>query len=171
MRQELSSDRWLEYVVCLVMLFVISACATGDPTRIQLDRSVHFVTADGKDVEVPSGTYRVEQAAGAQIRLVPGGNAPPFVLDAETVQSEVRSSIAMAVPFEPDAYDVILLVPGGSGLVTHGSVSGVQSRAVVGVNPTISLSLQAALAGPDLVGPVQTICDTSQDPFGRCTKA
>jgi hypothetical protein len=81
-------NRALKCASYLVGLMVLSACATvetpqqaqgmasaQDPTRIQLDQAVHFDTPDGTDVVVGPGAYRVEQATGSQLRLIPAGDA------------------------------------------------------------------------------------------------
>lgn len=135
-------SRRFKGVCCVASLMLISACSTTDTsqqahgtaaqdaTKIQFDRAVHFTTPDGNDVVVGPGAYRVEQATGSQIRLVPAGDAPPILLGAQAVTSdaEIPVPIAMAVPFESDAYDLYLLLPRGPALGAHGSVSGVQSR-------------------------------------------
>ena len=155
MRNALLVDRWIASVFCLVTM-MLSACATVEPPQIQLDRSVYFVAPDGTGIEIERGAYRVEQAAESQIRLIPAGNALPIVLGAEPMQSglDLKIPTAMALRFEPDAYDLIFLRAGGSGLRTHGWVSEDQSRDLS------VIALGELLVGPDLVGSIHKIVGT-----------
>lgn len=163
-------NRAFKSVSCLVTVMFLSACSTietpqhaqegdasaQDPTRIQFTQPLHFSAPEGSDVVVQAGTYRVEQATGSQIRLVPSGDGLPILLSAKAVSSgiDVAAPIALALPFEPDAYDLVLLVPGGQVLETRGSVSGVLPR---GVSSRLRAILVPPLAfevqqppGPDL---------------------
>jgi hypothetical protein len=150
----------LIHLVWIVGVMVLSACSTietpqqaqegdasvQDPTRIEFTQPLHFAGSDESDVVVPAGSYRVEQAPGSQIRLIPTGGGPPTVLGANAVPSDLKMAapFALAMPSEPDVYDLVLLVPGGLALETRGSVSGVQPRGV-------SCLHCAAWGGPALV--------------------
>lgn len=127
----------------LVSAILLSACSTADtsqhaqgkvsaqdPTHIQLKQPLHFAAPDGNDVVVQTGTYRVEQAADAQLRLNSTAGAPPILISAEAMPEtpEVPVSIALGKLFEPDAYNLMLLLPGRTGLQAYGSTSGVLSR-------------------------------------------
>jgi hypothetical protein len=123
------------------MLF--AACSTADmsqhakekptaqqPAQIRLKQILHFASPDGSDVVVQTGTYRVEKAVDAQIRLISSAGAAPILISAEPMPEtpEVPVPIALGKLFEPDAYDLILLLPGGTGLQSYGSTTGVLSR-------------------------------------------
>jgi len=162
-------NRAFKSVFCLVTVTFLSACSTvetprqaqgmasaQDPTRIQINQPLHFSAPDGSDVMVQAGTYRVEQATGSQIRLIPTENAPPTLLGANAVPSDldVAAPIALAMPSEPEAYDLVLLVPGGPALEAHGSVSGVLPRGVPNrliaiMMPPLALEVPQP-PGPDL---------------------
>ena len=134
----------LRHLVWVIAVMVLSACSAietpqqaqegmasaQDPTRIEFTQPLHFAGSDGSDVVVPAGSYRVEQATGSQIRLIPTGDGPPTLLSAEAVALDLKMAapFALAMPSEPDLYDLVLLVPGGPALETRGSVSGVQPR-------------------------------------------
>ena len=143
-------------VLCLATVMLMSACTAVESTLVQFDQSVHFVTPAGTDVVVKPGVYRVEPAGDSEIQLLSRPGAAPVVLQAEAV-SELRNPpgvsdpTAMVMAFEPDAYDVVLRQPGRPALAAHGSVSGVQSRALLGVNQ-ITKFRQEPGKGADLVG-------------------
>jgi hypothetical protein len=155
---------------CLVGL-VLSACSTvetpqpaqgaasaQDPTAIQINQPLHFSAPDGSDVVVGTGTYRLEQRSGSQLWLIPTGDSPRTLVGAEAMPTDldVAAPIALAIRSEqqPDAYHLVLLLPGGTALDAIGSVSGVQSRGVrdvlkdIMVRPTVFEVPQPP--GPDL---------------------
>jgi CARDB len=132
-----------KYASYLIGLMILSSCVTletaeqeksaaptQDATRIQLKQPLHFATPDGSDVIVQTGTYRVEQAADIQLRLSSTAGEPPILISAEAMPDtpQVPVPIALGKLFEPDAYNLILLLPGGTGLQSYGSTSGVLSR-------------------------------------------
>jgi CARDB len=103
---------------------------TQDATHIQLKQPLHFATPDGSDVVVQTGTYRVEKAGDAQLRLNSTVGAPPILISAEAMPEtpEVPVPIVLGKVFEPDAYNLMLLLPSRTGLQAYGSTSGVLSR-------------------------------------------
>lgn len=136
----------------LVSAMLLTACSTADtsdhvkekpstqdPAQIQLKQPLHFTTPEGSDAIVQTGAYRVEQAAGAQLRLNSTAGAPPVLISAEAMPEtpEVPVPIALGKLFEPDAYNLILLLPGGTGLQSYGSTSGVVSRGFGGIKERI----------------------------------
>jgi hypothetical protein len=127
----------------LVSAMLLTACSTDntaghvkekpaaqDPAQIQLKQALHFATPDGSDVIVQTGAYRVEQAGDAQLRLHSTARELPILISAEAMPDIPRVPVPIALGkfFEPDAYNLILLLPGGTGLQSYGSTSGVLSR-------------------------------------------
>ncbi|MEP6957895.1 MAG: hypothetical protein ABI980_04130 [Nitrospirota bacterium] len=158
MRQTMLPNSWMGFVSCLATVMLMSACTTVEYPMVQLDQSVHFVTPAGTDVLVKPGTYRVEPAGESEIHLLSEPGATPVVLHAQSV-SELSSPpgphasepAAMIMIFEPDAYDVVLRRPGRPALAAHGSVSGIQSRALQSPRAAIA-SRYEAKGAVDLVG-------------------
>lgn len=135
--------RMMRIAGLLVSVMLMSACstadtsehvkekpATQDPAQIQLKQVLHFAAPDGTDIAVQPGIYRVEQAADARLRLNSKAGGQAIVINAETMSEtpQVPVPIALGKLFEPDAYNLILLLPGGTGLQSYASTSGVVSR-------------------------------------------
>ena len=179
MRRVLLAHHWMAIACCHVAITLLPACTTADKPQqaqemessqnrqqIQLDRSVRFATPDGKDVVVEPGAYKVEQATGSQIRLVPAGDAQPILLSAEAVPLNPNVSVPTAIPMplEPDEYDLILQLPNGQTLTAHGSVNQVQARALPkGPMEAIAPAGAVVTKGPDLVG-----CVSCKNTWGGC---
>ena len=138
----------------LVSAILLTACSTDntaghvkeksspqDPAQIQLKQVLHFATPDGSDLAVQPGMYRIEQASDAQIRLNPTAGGPPILISAEAMPEtpQVPVPIALGKLFEPDAYNLILLLPGGTGLQSYGSTSGIQSRGFGSIRDRVRL--------------------------------
>ena len=138
----------------LVTTMLLAACGTADmsqhakekptaqqPAQIQLKQVLHFASPDGSDVVVQTGTYRVEKVVDTQIRLTSSVGAAPILISAEPMPEtpEVPVPIALGKLFEPEAYNLILLLPGGTGLQSYGSTSGVQSRGFGGIKERIQM--------------------------------
>ncbi len=119
----------------LIGFFTIGPTWAAEPTRasssIDLEKAVHFLTADGSDVVIPPGTYQVE-AAESWLRVIPGERREAWLLmaTAETHKEEVDTPIAFTVPGEEDELFLVLMLPDGKNLETLGTYSGVRSRAV-----------------------------------------
>jgi hypothetical protein len=113
--------------------------SSQDPAQIQLKQVLHFATPHGSDLAVQPGIYRIEQAADAQLRLNSTAGGQPILITAEAMSEtpQVPVPIALGKLFEPDAYNLILLLPGGTGLQSYGSTSGVQSRGFGGIKERI----------------------------------
>ena len=47
------------FIPCLAGVLLIFACTTVEPTWVQLDQSVHFLTPAGTDIVVKPGTDRL----------------------------------------------------------------------------------------------------------------
>jgi hypothetical protein len=138
----------------LVSAMLLTACSTDntaghvkdkpaaqDPAQIQLKQALHFATPNGSDFAVQPGMYRIEQASDAQLRLNPMAGGPPILITAEAMPEtpQVPVPIALGKLFEPDAYNLILLLPGGTGLQSYGSTSGIQSRGFGSIRERIQL--------------------------------
>lgn len=138
----------------LVSAITLTACSTDntvghvkenppaqDPAQIQLKQVLHFATPNGTDLAVQPGMYRIEQASEAQIRLNPTAGGPPILITAEAMPEtpQVPVPVALGKLFEPDAYNLILLLPGGTGLQSYGSTSGIQSRGFGSIKDRIQL--------------------------------
>jgi hypothetical protein len=120
-----------------------SATTPEAPTAapmISLDRAVHFTAPDGSDLTVAAGTYRVEQAMEAQLRLFadPPQPAIEILATATTHEETVSSPVALAIAEEgqEDEVHLVLLLPNGQGLDAAGTFSGTRSRATV--SPTLN---------------------------------
>lgn len=96
-----------------------------------LDRSVHFLTPDGTDIEVPAGTYQVETAGETRLRLSPvAGGAALLIRAEQTTHTEtVESPMALSVTMDEDITHVLLLMPDKTALDALGSATGIRSRA------------------------------------------
>lgn len=113
----------------LVMANPIFAAETSPGSTVTLDQAIHFLASDGSDVVVGPGTYQVE-AAEEWLRVIPGERREAWLLEATPTRHEetLDAPVALAVSGEEDHYHMIVLLPGGTGLETIGSVSGVRSR-------------------------------------------
>jgi hypothetical protein len=133
--------------------------STQDPARIQFKQVLHFATPNGSDLAVQPGIYRVEQAADTQLRLNSTAGGPPILITAEAMPEtpQVPVPIALGKLFEPDAYNLILLLPGGLGFQSYGSTTGVLSRGFGGIKERIQVVDQRLvlrdppISRPDLV--------------------
>ena len=136
-------NRRIRGILFVVSVTLASACSTvetpqqahhkastQDPSQIQVNQRLHFTDPDGNGVVVQPGTYRVEQAADSQLRLISTASSAPILLSAQATSStsDVPKPVALGTLHESEAYHLILLLPGNNALETHGLVSGVQSR-------------------------------------------
>ncbi len=113
--------------------FEPSENAAEGAVTVSVPRAVHFSGADGGDVLVEPGPYRVE-AFETRLRLSPVGQGSPIVIEAikGTHDSENEVALALALPGETeeegDLFNVMLMVPGGTSLEATGTYSGVKPR-------------------------------------------
>jgi hypothetical protein len=102
-----------------------------------LEKAVHFITPDGSDIQVPSGTYLVEPAGDSSLRLSPNGGQPPVEIQAANIAHDeplsVPVSMAVIEEGQEDEVHLVFLLPDGRGLDAVGSYSGVRTRDVVQV--------------------------------------
>ena len=100
-------------------------------TTITFVAPVHFLMLDGNDVQVPAGTYRIEQAGESQLRLL-SESAPPIQIAATKIVHEERVSsptaIAVMEEGQDDTLHLLLVLADGQGLDATGSFSGLRSR-------------------------------------------
>ena len=96
---------------------------------IDLDRPLYFMTIDGADTIAPAGSYRVEPAQDAQMRLLPDGRAP-ILIAADRTTHDIDLSIPFALTFaeQENQPHVLLLMPDGQALDAVGSLSGIRPR-------------------------------------------
>ena len=99
-------------------------------STITVDQAVHFLTADGSDVVVKPGTYKLEEA-DEWLRLIPGERRDALLLEAEFTihEGEVSEPTAISISGEEDEHILALLLTGGQSLQAIGSYSGIRSRA------------------------------------------
>ncbi len=128
--------RPLSRVIGLVAVSLLSttlAWAAPDSLAISIEQPGHFTAPDGTDVLVASGTYRVEQSAATQLRLITDPGQPAIEIQATAMMHEetVASSLALIITEEgqTDEIHLVLLRPDGQGLDATGSLSGTRSRA------------------------------------------
>ncbi|MBU6480863.1 MAG: hypothetical protein KGS09_10020 [Nitrospirae bacterium] len=138
-------------VMCLVvvsLLFTARAWATPESPAVLLDKAGHFTAPDGTDVLVAAGTYRLEQSAETQLRLVADPPQPAVEIQATATTHEetVASPMALAIAEEgqEDEVHLVLLLPDGRGLDATGTFSGTRSRGSR-VQPINRLQMQQAL--------------------------
>jgi len=118
-------------LMAFAILFVLTL-AKGTAyanTTITLEQAVHFMTPDGSDVVVGSGTYEVE-GQGEGLRLVSMEGSAPISIQAGSAPflEEVESPVAMAIPIPDEGIYLALAMPGEAGLEAMGSYSGIQTR-------------------------------------------
>jgi len=100
--------------------------------NIHLDKPLFFQTPDGQTVRTPSGDYRVEDAADAQLRLLSLEHAPTLIVVATPNSHDLDLSATFVLTFteKEDEQHILLLHPDGSARDAVGSLSGIQSRDV-----------------------------------------
>ena len=96
---------------------------------IDLDKPLHFMTADGAETIGPAGSYRVEPAQGAQMRLRSDGHTTILIAADDTIH-DIDLSIPFALTFaeREDQSHVLLLMPDGRALDAVGSLRGIRPR-------------------------------------------
>jgi hypothetical protein len=118
----------LSYVFLVLATPTFAAETIGGAT-VTLDQPIHFLATDGSDVLIQPGTYQVE-AAEEWLRVIPGERREAWLLEATPTQHEeiLDAPVAFSTPGEDDQHHMVLLLPGGTGLESIGSISGVRSR-------------------------------------------
>ncbi len=108
---------------------------------VTLDRSMHFTSPEGNDIEVPAGTYQVEAAGELHLRLSPAvGGVSLFIQAWPTTHTEaVESPVVLAVAVDEDRIHLVLLLPDQIALDALGSASAVRPRAALSPLPLTQL--------------------------------
>lgn len=131
----LLADLWLHMcILVLTMGLFLTGVAphSNAATPITLDKPIHFLASDGKDVLVEAGTYAVDMPPETRVRLTAEGK-PDLVLEARTLNhmEKIDAPLAMTAPGEDnDVQHLVLLLPNGQALDAAGSLSGTRSRGV-----------------------------------------
>jgi len=118
----------LSYVFLVLVTPAFAAEPIGGAT-VTLDQTIHFLATDGSDVVIPPGTYRIEETE-EWLRVIPGERREAWLLEAIRTKHEetIDAPVAFSTPGENDQQHMVLLLPGGTGLESIGSISGVRSR-------------------------------------------
>lgn len=111
---------------------ITMAWADQPPPTITLDLALHFTGADGQDLVVGPGAYRVDTHE-AHIRLTPEDGKESLLIEASAAQhgETVTAPVAMIVAEDgqEDQNHLVLLLPDAKELEAVGSLSGTTSRA------------------------------------------
>jgi len=109
------------------------AFATNVPAgTIALERQIHFQASDGRDLVVEAGTYTVQQAGDAYLRLLPQTDKPAIEIQAgsmiheETISSP--TALLIAEEGQEDEVHLVLVLPDGLAFDATGTFSGTRSR-------------------------------------------
>jgi hypothetical protein len=136
----------------LIFAQALASCAgvkDSAPTvpSVLLDRPVYFTNQDGSDTVATPGLYEVMASGESSLRLIPSQSHEGFVIRATafTFEEKLPSPVALAVPDNESDYHVVLLTPGGDGLVASGSLQEVRQRGVGSVSLAKS-KIKSALA-------------------------
>jgi hypothetical protein len=109
-----------------------STSESSSPPTVEVSNTIHFTLQDGSDVSVSAGTYRVEAAAGMNLRLVAETTQATREIPATSFTHEetLTAPLAFAVheQEQEDAVHLLLLLPGGQGLDAAGRAGEVQTR-------------------------------------------
>lgn len=108
----------------------IQASTANPDAFATLEKAAYFLTADGSDVLIEPGTYQIE-AAHPWIRLIPKERRDALLLAATIIHHDenmVRPVVNLTV--ESNQQSIRLLMPGGEGFESSGTVNGIRSRAV-----------------------------------------
>ncbi len=105
-----------------------------DPSIINLNTAVHFLTPDGTNVLLRPGNYTVKATDGALQFIPESGDLQVVEAEASTHEEEIDAPLAISLPGEEkdfrDMHLVMLLLPDGQSLETQGSYSGIRDRAI-----------------------------------------
>jgi hypothetical protein len=115
----------------------VLAQQAAPPPTVTLDRSVHFTSPEGNDVEAPAGTYHVEPERESRLRLSASDGGVAFLIQAQsTTHTEaLELPIALIVATDEDTSHVVLLMPDHTALDAPASTRAVRSRAALSPLP------------------------------------
>lgn len=125
-----SSQKRVTLALSIGLLFIGFSSWAGSTPSITLPQPVHFLTSDGSDVTVGSGSYEVDTLVGSRLRLNAKGSTPIFLeARATTHGEEIEAPLAVTVSGDdPDVVHMVLVLPNGQALDAAGSISGTRSR-------------------------------------------
>ena len=134
-------------ITCLVfvsLLFANRGWATPESSVVQIETASHFTAPDGTDVLVAAGAYRVEQAAGTNLRLVTEAPSATREISATSFTHEeaLTAPLAFAAREEnqEEAVHLLFLLPSGQGLDATRRMDDVQTRRVDGISRLIAVT-------------------------------
>ena len=130
---------------------------------IQLDRPIHFLNPEGKDLVVEDGTYHITLESNGQLRLNSDGLFEPILIQGTVTryEFEVPESQAVLVSAEEneDEWHLIFLSPDGRAIDASGSVSGTRSRGAISLfqsTARIQQAVSQSIASPPPAPPPTT---------------
>ena len=130
--------RWAVFTMGLLLFMVLESCAPSDSSskggtapRVVFDRAVHFSAPNGGEVLVEPGSYEIQAAAEAQLRLKARGK-PSLLVRARRLEHDIP--VDRPEPFllpggKEDVRHLALVLPGGRGWEAAGSTRRGASRA------------------------------------------
>lgn len=130
--------RRLPFIGLLLFLSVMvvignTRTETLSTPTVEFTQPLHFLTPGGEDVIVQQGTYEISQAS-EWLQLIPvgGDKIQAMLVEATPITHNETIGVptALSVSDSEDEYVMRLLLPGGTGLESVGSYSGVRSKAV-----------------------------------------
>ncbi len=121
------------FVLAILSSLNLVAGVTHADTTITLDQPVHFTTAEGSDLVLEVGDYKVE-VAEEWLRVTPseGQAIDALLLEAQVANHKESLPVPLALSTpgaSPDTHHLALLLPGGKRMEAIGSYSGIRSRA------------------------------------------
>ena len=146
-------------ILAILSCLTLGAGATNADTTITLDQAVYFTSAEGSNVVLDAGDYKVESAEG-WLQVTPSRGLPfdSLLLEAQMGSHEefLSAPLAFSVQGETtDSHHLVVLLPGGKRLEAVGNYSGIRSRGTLPLLTiqhlkTLSSRIQSA-APPRLV--------------------
>jgi len=90
---------------------------------ITLNRAAHFPTPDGSGIKLSPGNYRVDVLAEGHFLLSSASERRSWIVEASRTCHELKvaSPLALSVPAGEDEENIVVLFPGGGGLLATGS--------------------------------------------------
>lgn len=122
------------FIIVGIACFFSSHLQAGNESgfaQVTFEQSVVFLAADGSDLEIPPGTYRVE-AADVWIQLTQGERKDALLLHAKplTHQKPLTHPRVLSEKGPASEPQLVLLLPDGSGLEATGLSDRVQTRGI-----------------------------------------
>ena len=112
----------------------IASADEHDPSQVELEKSLYFITPGGDPVRVHSGKYKIEtKETWLQLTPTEGERFDAFLLEASEATHEedfLTPSAFLTTSFEkhPDIHHLVLYMPEGKAYEAMGSESGVWPR-------------------------------------------